>query len=62
MKFSDDFLSIINRTSDSQFGTGDYGHIDDEYVPSTQEQDTDTTESNDESDYSSFRKGLEAVK
>ncbi len=61
MKFSDDFLSIINRTSDSQFGTGDYGHIDDEYVPSTQEQDTDTTESNDESDYSSFRKGLEAV-
>lgn len=62
MKFSDDFLSIINRTSDSQFGTGDYGHIDDEYVPSTQEQDTDTTESNDESDYSSFRKRLKAVK
>ena len=32
MKFSDDFLSVINRTNDNQFGTGYYGHIDDEYA------------------------------
>lgn len=61
MKFSDDFLSIINRTSDSQFGTGDYGHIDDEYVPTSQEEQIEAPEQSDESEPSSFRKGLDAI-
>lgn len=48
MKFSDDFLSVINRTSDSQFGTGYYGRIDDEYATPVQEQESNISEDKQE--------------
>lgn len=48
MKFSDDFLSVINRTNDSQFGTGYYGHIDDEYATPIQEQESNISEDKQE--------------
>lgn len=48
MKFSDDFLSVINRTSDSQFGTGYYGRIDDEYTTPVQEQESNISEDKQE--------------
>lgn len=48
MKFSDDFLSVINRTNDSQFGTGYYGRIDDEYATPIQEQESNISEDKQE--------------